>query len=203
MSNTIQILCPSCKLSFEAPSLYLGKQVNCIHCKASIVANDAPPIVKPAPPKSSVVTHSSFKLTQSKTVKSDTLWKKLNSFRFKELTRNEILICSGVILFLVVCLIFDPPNKSGSKRKSKASSISNTNSGLTPSHYPVVSYIKETAKDPSSIEIINYSEVEKVKDGVYRIRVIYRGKNGFGGYSREDKIFYLKEADGYWDVTPN
>jgi len=171
--------------------LYQGKQVNCLHCKASIIANEAQAIAKPPPPKGGMAEN-----------KSDLpLWKKLCSFKFKELTRSQVLACVAVVIVLVASLILNPPFKS--KTRKGSSNRSNTRKELTPSHDPVVRYIKDNAKNPSSIEIMDYSEPRKVKDGVYKIRVRYRGQNGFGGYSVEDRIFYLHKGDGVWNVRPN
>lgn len=49
-------------------------------------------------------------------------------------------------------------------------------------------------KDPSSIEYIEWSNVNDEEDGSFSVRVKYRAKNSFGGYSIENKIFYLNSS---------
>ncbi|MFT6794152.1 MAG: hypothetical protein ACJAR1_002157 [Rubritalea sp.] len=203
MSQSIEVLCPSCNERFQAPSTYRGKPVLCLHCKANITAIEAPPIITNTPPPIQNTVQSNTPNSKA----NDSLWKKVISFRFKDLSIMEIITLSIAVCYLSYSAI-GALSKSSSKEsksrehKSNLSSNSNTRREPTPSHYPVVRFIKENAKDPSSIEIMGYTEPQKVKDGIYSIRVKYRGKNGFGGYSIEDKTFFLNYENGYWRVRP-
>jgi hypothetical protein len=57
----------------------------------------------------------------------------------------------------------------------------------------VKEYLKTHAKDPDSLQFIEWSPVERLRD-VYAVRCKYRAKNSFGGYAVENKIFALDES---------
>ncbi len=77
-------------------------------------------------------------------------------------------------------------------RANKETSV--TNSGWDGSVSQVKSWLKSNVKDPSSLDFIEWSEVERISSG-YRVRVKYRAKNSFGALVIENKIFYMN-SDG-------
>jgi len=64
------------------------------------------------------------------------------------------------------------------------------NSSWDGSVYQVKMYLKDNLKDPKSVEYIEWSDV--IKEGKYYIvRCKYRARNSFGGYTIENKLFYI------------
>lgn len=55
----------------------------------------------------------------------------------------------------------------------------------------VRTHLRETLKDPTSYQDIEWSPSWVNSNGQYYIRHKYRAKNSFGGYVVEEKIFYL------------
>jgi hypothetical protein len=105
---------------------------------------------------------------------------------------------SGCLVFLVVSvlfiIVFSVPsmcsgNSSNSSNKSSTPVVSN--SGLTSSVYQVKSWLKTNAKDPDSLDYMEWSAVQKTNTGDFRVRVKYRAKNSLGGYVVENKLFTL------------
>ena len=76
------------------------------------------------------------------------------------------------------------------------------NNGLDASVYQVEQYLKNNLRDPDSYEPMEWSAVQKTKNGWYYVRHKYRARNGFGGMNIENQIFYLDEdgnVTGYTD----
>ena len=147
----------------------------------------------------------------------DSLWDKVNSFRFKDLTKKEIIMCVAGACLLVGSIMINK-KASESKRElaqqqrhteehnkfvermsektayttSSPSTRPPESSGWDGGVNQVKRFIKDTAKEPSSIEFIEWSPVEDLSNGEYRVRAKYRGENGFGGFTVENKIFYLR-----------
>ena len=61
-------------------------------------------------------------------------------------------------------------------------------------------WLEANAKDPSSLEYIEWSSVQKSAEGGFVVRVKYRGKNSFGGYTVENKVFVLNAAGSVTEV---
>lgn len=71
----------------------------------------------------------------------------------------------------------------------------------------VKDYLMKTVRDPSSLEIITFYEAQPITafgiDG-WGIRVTYRAKNGFGGYSVEDGVALVREGQvRHWKSERN
>ena len=92
--------------------------------------------------------------------------------------------CLGLILLVIIWVIIGEVAGDGG---SGGSVIQSSWDG---SVSQVKAWLKENAKDPDSIQFIEWSPLEKVESG-YRVRVKYRGKNGFGGYEIEEKVFIM------------
>lgn len=77
------------------------------------------------------------------------------------------------------------------------------NSGWDNSVFYVVQYLKSVLKDPDSYEGIEWTKVETIDQaiGKYRVRHKYRAKNGFGGYSIENQVFYLDSLGGITKIV--
>lgn len=74
--------------------------------------------------------------------------------------------------------------------KNKEGKINVENSSWDGSVRQVKDYLKRNLKDPKSYESIEWSNVIENNDG-YMVRHKYRAKNSFGGYTIEDKTFYM------------
>jgi hypothetical protein len=66
--------------------------------------------------------------------------------------------------------------------------------GSTP-HAKATSYLMDHLKDPSSLEIIGWSDETKNSDGSISFSCRYRAKNGFGGFSVEEQSFTIIKGD--------
>jgi len=82
--------------------------------------------------------------------------------------------------------------KTTSKKSTSKQIVSN--SGWDGSVYQVKSWLKSNLKDPSSLKFIEWSKVFRESNGEFSVRVKYRAKNSFGGYSVENKVFYLNSS---------
>lgn len=60
-------------------------------------------------------------------------------------------------------------------------------------------WLKANARDPDSIEFIEWGEVRSSGSG-YEVRCKYRAKNGFGAYTVETTIFHM-DSHGKVDST--
>ena len=77
-----------------------------------------------------------------------------------------------------------------------------SNSSWDGSVKQVKDYILRSAKDPSSVEFIEWSPVQRGTDGTFFVRVKYRAKNSFGGYVVENFIFRLTAEGKVITATP-
>ena len=94
-------------------------------------------------------------------------------------------------IFIVIGIISSLfPSGSCSSSTSKPRTVV-TNSALDSSVYQVKYWLEANAKDPSSIEYIEWSAVKKTSSGEFMVRVKYRAKNSLGGYVVENKVFTL------------
>lgn len=66
---------------------------------------------------------------------------------------------------------------------------------------PVKRWIKRHAKDPESIEFIEWSKLKPTIKG-YEVTVKYRAKNSFGAYVIDRQTFLLDNAGNVLNVTP-
>ena len=96
-------------------------------------------------------------------------------------TYKGILFISIVIISMV--LVNVNPTDNSSKVQ---------NNGLDASVYQVEQFLEDHLNDPDSYDPIEWSAVQKTKNGYY-VRHKYRARNGFGGMNIENKIFYLDE----------
>jgi len=99
----------------------------------------------------------------------------------------------AIIIFVILFLIglFMP---SDSTHGTSSSNKIVEGSEWDGSVWQVKSWLKSNLKDPSSIEYVNWSNVNDEVNGGFSVRVKYRAKNSFGGYSIENKIFYLNSS---------
>lgn len=67
------------------------------------------------------------------------------------------------------------------------------NSGWDGSVRQVERFLKDTLKDPSSFQAVQWYPVQKDADG-YVVRVRYRARNSFGALVLEDRVFLLDRA---------
>lgn len=102
---------------------------------------------------------------------------------------KRIHIWIGITILLYVVSYMSSENESKPTVKAKQPIVHN--SSWDGSVSQVKALIKETAKDPDSIEFIEWSPVSKQSDGSFLVRAKYRGKNSFGGMTVENKIFRL------------
>ena len=114
----------------------------------------------------------------------------------KELTEEERQIKKeGPIFFIVIIILaamglFFISNKGDNT--SHRSSTQNSPRGLSVSAAKryVKRHLKDSLKDPSSLEIMHWDIMETADRGAF-VRVKYRAKNGFGGYDVYTQIFTL------------
>lgn len=104
---------------------------------------------------------------------------------------NIIIFCVILMLiFAIMPIIF--PSESSSNKTSSHKIVEG--SGWDGSVWQVKSWLKSNLKDPSSVKYIEWSNVNDEENGGFSVRVKYRAKNSFGGYSIENKIFYLNSS---------
>ena len=106
--------------------------------------------------------------------------------------KNLILVCvAAVIFFLAGILLCSDPGTSNDS--------ATTNRYRSAVIVGVKSYLRETLKDPSSYQEMEWSQIGENPNGQLYVRHKYRAKNGLGGYVVEEKIFYLdKEGNVIW-----
>jgi hypothetical protein len=74
------------------------------------------------------------------------------------------------------------------KQPARSAVVNNAwNSGVQ----QVTDYLKRNLKDPKSLDVIEWSPVEKRSDGGYQVRCKYRAKNSFGGYVISNQVFIM------------
>ena len=103
----------------------------------------------------------------------------------KASTTNLRIFGLGLVAVIVLGIFFDPSFINNLSDPVK-------NSGLDASVYQVEQFLYDNLKDPDSYDPIEWSAVQKTKNGYY-VRHKYRARNGFGGMNIENKIFYLDE----------
>jgi len=99
----------------------------------------------------------------------------------------KFIFYSVSIIIVFLCIIINRNSSSEDSNQHNVVSNSSWNSSV----HQVVSWLKDNLKDPSSLEFIEWSNVNQENNGNYSVRVKYRAKNSFGGYSIANKIFYL------------
>ena len=103
----------------------------------------------------------------------------------KASTTNLRIFGLGLVAVIVLGIFFDPSFINNLSDPVK-------NSGLDASVYQVEQFLYDNLKDPDSYDPIEWSAVQKTKNGYYD-RHKYRARNGFGEMKIENKIFYLDE----------
>lgn len=83
-------------------------------------------------------------------------------------------------------------NKAAPTTRERAEMV--RNSGWDGSVLQVRQFLKESVKDPSSLEFIEWGPVRKTTDGSFLVRAKYRAKNSFGGYVVENNVFRLSPS---------
>lgn len=107
--------------------------------------------------------------------------------------------CVGIFCIMVIIGGFIQLVESGCNLVSGTSTSSSSSydtvhsSAWDGSVSQVKSWISNNAKDPSSVQYIEWSPVTKTKDG-YMVRCKFRAKNSFGGYVINNKIFTLSSS---------
>lgn len=108
---------------------------------------------------------------------------------------NIELIGWAILLLVIGSTIYTSLSSPSPIKKSETKVIEKetcVNSPYDGSVRSVEKYLDSHLKDPDSYQSIFWSQV--VKDTTtYSVRHKYRAKNGFGGYSIEDKVFYLNK----------
>ena len=91
-----------------------------------------------------------------------------------------------IIMFFVLRTLGNMPEDRRSSRGAPKEVV--FNSSYDSSVDQVRRWLKSNARDPDSLQFIEWSPVQKVESG-FVVRVKYRAKNGFGGYAVENKLF--------------
>lgn len=76
-----------------------------------------------------------------------------------------------------------------------------SNSAWDGSVRQVQQYLKAHLKDPSSLEVIEWSPVASGPGNDFTVRVKYRAKNSIGGYAIEQKVFRLNASGAVTGVS--
>lgn len=116
----------------------------------------------------------------------------------KTSTQNLRRFGLGFVAVIILGIFFDP---SFINNLSRYNEDPVKNNGLDASVYQVEQYLKNNLRDPDSYKPMEWSAVQKTKNGYY-VRHKYRARNGFGGMEIENKIFYLDKdgnVTGYTD----
>lgn len=107
----------------------------------------------------------------------------------------QLLVFGGFLWIVVSCQLNRSDRESRPRRSVSTSARAEVeNSAWDGSVSQVKRYIERNAKDPKSVDYIDWSKVSRQGSG-YVVRVKYRAKNSFGGFVVEEKIFVL-DADG-------
>lgn len=111
-------------------------------------------------------------------------------------------IAVGGIAFLFLLAVFKaltekspPPSTEAHVNTDYAYLHEVSNSPWDGSVRQVEQYLKNNLKDPDSYQSIAWDKVSKMPNGTYVVRHKFRAKNSFGGFSVEDKLFFL-DANG-------
>lgn len=97
---------------------------------------------------------------------------------------RTLLIIAAIITAIVYFINYDSSSHSNVQSSAYDGSV-----------YQVEQFLKTNLKDPDSYHGIEWSRLneESGENYKYWIRHKYRAKNSFGGYTIENKIFYLDE----------
>jgi len=100
--------------------------------------------------------------------------------------------CTVIVVVVLIFMCGGGRSCSGSGANSSSSSREVVyNSGYNGSVRQVKTWLKANAKDPGSLDFIEWSPVVKTDRGDFVVRVKYRAKNSFGGFVIANKQFYL------------
>lgn len=106
------------------------------------------------------------------------------------------LFATFVGILIYVGNSMQPPQPSNAAARAPRETV--INSAWDGSVNQVERYLKrQLLRDPESFQAIEWSPVVKTQYG-YSVRVKYRAKNGFGGYSVANQVF---ELDSYGAVV--
>jgi len=123
----------------------------------------------------------------------------------KPIKKSTIILMSFIGIIVLICFIIlkQPPSLTPEQKKQQEK-IEAENKRLSSlfgeaprvsswdgSVYIVKQTIEASAKDPDSLVFENWSGLGYNNQG-WTVKVIYRGKNSFGGYVRECKWFVIK-----------
>ncbi len=124
---------------------------------------------------------------------------KLAEIKKKEKATQNKFASGCLVIILIIAVFYIIGLVTGSSGGSGSGSTTShavvENSAWDGSVFQVKSWLKDNAKDPDSIEFIEWSKVKPVGNGGFMVRAKYRGKNSFGGYTIENKVFFL-DASG-------
>lgn len=95
--------------------------------------------------------------------------------------------CLGMVMIPLVLFIIAAI--AGSQMEEPEPRIEN--SSWDGSVYQVKLWLEKNLLDPDSLEFIEWSPIEELEDGGYRVRAKYRAKNTYGGFVIEEQLFYL------------
>ncbi len=114
---------------------------------------------------------------------------------FTEATTAEkagvLFTSSLVIVVFASALYFGKAQQNSSPR----------NSPVDGSVHQVQTYLQANLRDPDSYQSIDWGKVRQ-QEGHYVVSHRYRAKNGFGGYSVEEKTFVLDSAGQVISTAP-
>lgn len=128
---------------------------------------------------------------------------KVNKSRVTKIENNPNSL-PYIILFVVIFLIFCFTQSGGCSNNfgSENNQTKIENNPLDNSVYQVEHFLKkEYLKDPDSYESINWSKVIELNENKFMVRHKFRARNGYGGYSIEEKIFYLDGQGNIIDIS--
>ena len=101
-----------------------------------------------------------------------------------------ILVVFLIVAFVVAIIAKGCGSSDGKPTSYVSPRTVVENSSFDGSVHQVKSWLKENLKDPKSVEYLDWSPVTRHGTG-YLVRVKYRAKNSYGGYSVEEKLFSL------------
>lgn len=102
---------------------------------------------------------------------------------------KKILIGFAVLFAPILLMIIFSDKKSVPKEYKKEEVV--FNSPLDGSVFQVEYYLKRNLNDPDSYDGIEWSEVQKLDGGGFRVRHKFRAANAFGGKVITTKLFEL------------
>ncbi len=104
-----------------------------------------------------------------------------------------------VAIFVVLLIIANQSSKQNEPSNPTHAVVENSQWDGSVSQ--VKRWFNENARDPDSLQFIEWSPVVKTANG-YKVRVKFRAKNGFGGYNEpEQRFFTFDQAGNVVDVS--